>query len=102
MSKDETLTNDQVQKQLPPQWQLIKNPDQIEINYQLPDYETVLKLVNQIGQLAQKADHHPDLLLHNYNQLKVSLRTHQADGITDKDLKLAQAIEQLPLVKNNQ
>jgi len=45
--------------------------------------------------IAEKMDHHPDLEIKNYNQLTVSLATHDEGGVTERDLALAKAIEKL-------
>jgi 4a-hydroxytetrahydrobiopterin dehydratase len=53
-----------------------------------------LMLFNAIGYLAEKADHHPDMLA-SYASLEVRLSTHSAGGVTDKDFALAERIEAL-------
>ncbi len=52
--------------------------------------------IGAIGQLAEAVNHHPDLNLHGYNKLTVSLSTHSAGGLTEKDFDLATQIEKLP------
>ncbi|MBI3177745.1 MAG: 4a-hydroxytetrahydrobiopterin dehydratase [Chloroflexi bacterium] len=49
-----------------------------------------------IAQLAEAADHHPDVSLHGYKNVTVSLSTHSEGGLTDKDFSLAAQIEALP------
>jgi 4a-hydroxytetrahydrobiopterin dehydratase len=49
-----------------------------------------------IGQFAEAANHHPDVNLHDYSQVTVSLVTHSEGGITEKDVALAAQIEALP------
>ena len=49
-----------------------------------------------IGQLAEAANHHPDVNLHDYNHVTVRLVTHSEGGLTDKDFALAAQIESLP------
>jgi 4a-hydroxytetrahydrobiopterin dehydratase len=49
-----------------------------------------------IGQFAEAANHHPDVNLHDYSQVTVSLVTHSEGGITEKDVALATQIEMLP------
>ena len=53
-----------------------------------------LMLANAIGFAAEAADHHPDLLL-KYASIDVSLSTHSAGGITDKDFALARRIDEI-------
>lgn len=50
-----------------------------------------LELVNEIGRLAEEADHHPDLNL-RYPLLEVRLATHATSSLTDADVALAQQI----------
>ena len=40
-------------------------------------------------------DHHPDLLLHSWNKVKVILSTHSEGGVTGNDFKLAQTIDEI-------
>ena len=60
--------------------------------YELGSFMDVIDLVGRIARLAEAADHHPDLDI-RYRRLRVTLSTHDAGGITDKDLALAGAIE---------
>ncbi len=55
-----------------------------------------LIFLGAIGQLAEAANHHPDLSLHDYKHVTVKLVTHSQGGITDKDFALAKQIEALP------
>ena len=59
------------------------------------DFMRTLALLNAIGDIAQSQNHHPDLAIRNYNELIVSTTTHDADGLTEKDYKLAQEITDL-------
>ncbi|MBI4836621.1 MAG: 4a-hydroxytetrahydrobiopterin dehydratase [Candidatus Abawacabacteria bacterium] len=58
-------------------------------------FQEALAFINNIGVLAEQCDHHPDLFLHNYNQVKVLLSTHSAGKITNKDYELAKLIDNL-------
>ena len=55
--------------------------------------------MSAIAQLAEAADHHPDVSLHDYKRVTVSLSTHSEGGITEKDFALAAQIEALPQKK---
>jgi 4a-hydroxytetrahydrobiopterin dehydratase len=52
--------------------------------------------VGAIAQLAEAANHHPDVSLHGYSRVTVQLSTHSEGGITEKDFGLAVQIERLP------
>lgn len=67
--------------------------------YTLPSFAHAVLMIGAIGQLAEAADHHPDLRLFSYKKLTVSLMTHSANGLTEKDFRLAQQIQSLPQPK---
>lgn len=58
-------------------------------------FSAALLLANAIGHLANRQNHHPDLKIFGYNNLKVTITTHSEEAITDNDFTLAQAIESL-------
>ncbi len=60
--------------------------------YTTRNWRLSLMVANAIGLLAEAAWHHPDLMV-SYPRVVVRLRTHEADGITEKDFALARAIE---------
>ncbi len=60
--------------------------------YTTRNWRLSLMVANAIGYLAEAAWHHPDVLI-TYPRVVVRLRTHEADGITDRDLELAREIE---------
>jgi 4a-hydroxytetrahydrobiopterin dehydratase len=64
--------------------------------YKTDGWPTTLMLVNAIGYYAEAADHHPDLEV-KWGSVRVSLATHSAGGITDKDIALARLIDQTAL-----
>ena len=74
-------------------WTHIDNSIQKE--YEVNDFTKAVGLVTQIGILAEKADHHPDILLHSWNKVKITLSSHDAGGVTGKDFDLAEKIEKL-------
>jgi len=56
------------------------------------DWLASMAVANRISDLAEAADHHPDLLI-AWGRVQISLATHDAGGITNKDFALASAIE---------
>ncbi len=64
-------------------------------NIQLKNQTEIAELVLKIAKLADAANHHPDMLLHKWNQLSIELFSHDVNAITDRDYKLAAAIDEL-------
>ena len=56
--------------------------------YTLPDFATALDLVNRFGAIAEKAGHHPDLLL-AWGRVEARIWTHKIDGLSESDFILA-------------
>lgn len=63
--------------------------------FQFKNFKEALTFVNKVGEAAETLDHHPDILLHNWNKVKISISTHREDGLTNKDFQLAENIESL-------
>ncbi|HET9136098.1 MAG TPA: 4a-hydroxytetrahydrobiopterin dehydratase, partial [Candidatus Kapabacteria bacterium] len=66
-----------------------------EKEYVLADWEAAIDFVDEIAEIAQVADHHPNLFIHDYKKVLVSVATHSAGGITDADFKLAEEIDNI-------
>jgi 4a-hydroxytetrahydrobiopterin dehydratase len=66
---------------------------EIKKKYKFKNFVEALKFVNRIGELAESMDHHPDILIHGYKFVTLTLSTHSAGGLTRMDFDLAQKIE---------
>ena len=67
-------------------------PQGIQKRFEMGDFLSVMNLVNRVADLAQQANHHPDIFI-NYDKVTFTLITHDAGGITEKDFDLAGQIE---------
>jgi 4a-hydroxytetrahydrobiopterin dehydratase len=74
-------------------WELAKNKA-IQKKFAFANFKEALAFVNHVGELAEKADHHPDITI-NYNKVTLNLWTHTAGGLTTKDFDLATHIEKI-------
>ncbi|MBI2794670.1 MAG: 4a-hydroxytetrahydrobiopterin dehydratase [Ignavibacteria bacterium] len=59
------------------------------------DFAAAIGLVNAIALLAEKADHHPDILVYGWNKVRITLSTHDQGGLTILDIRLAKSIDAL-------
>jgi 4a-hydroxytetrahydrobiopterin dehydratase len=73
----------------------IYSTKQITKEFKLADFKEALAFVNRAGNTAEEMDHHPDILMHSWNKVKISISTHSEGGVTDKDFQLAEKIELL-------
>ena len=60
--------------------------------YHFADFRAALAFVNRVGELAERQQHHPDIAIH-YSEVTLSLWSHDAGGVTARDVKLAEAID---------
>lgn len=67
---------------------------EITRTYKLASFPFAIEFVRRIGDLAEAAGHHPDIDI-RYDKVKISLSTHDENGITDKDFALAAQIDAL-------
>lgn len=73
-------------------WRFIDNS--IEKKFIFLDFSQALGFIVRVGLLAEKSNHHPELF-NVYSKVVIRLNTHDADGVTDKDIELAKAIDKL-------
>ena len=64
----------------------------IERTYHFADFRAALAFVNRVGELAERQNHHPDIAIH-YREVTLTLWSHDAGGVTDRDFRLAAAID---------
>ena len=66
--------------------------DAIRKTYTLDSFAESIAFVNRIAELAERADHHPDIDI-RYDRVGCSLSTHSEGGLTEKDFDLARQID---------
>lgn len=79
-----------------PDWKLNAG-GQIEKTFEFSGFPQSLLFVNAVGLVAEKQNHHPDILI-LWNKVRLSMNTHDSGGITQKDFDLAKAVDQLPTI----
>lgn len=86
------LTHDAVRQALEslPGWQL--EGDAITRTYVHADFRVAIAFVAYVAEVAEKLGHHPDLDV-RYNRVRLAVTTHDAGGLTEKDLELARAVD---------
>lgn len=59
------------------------------------DFSDAVAFVNAVAAEAERRDHHPDICIHRYRTVELRLTSHDAGGITERDVAMARAIEAL-------
>lgn len=88
------LTDSEIQQALGnlPGWR--RSGVVIQRIFEFPDFKTAMEFVNKIADAAEQANHHPDIDI-RYNKVTMSLMSHDAGGITKRDVRMAERINQL-------
>ena len=73
-----------------PGWQ--QQGKSISKMYDLKGFKAAMAFAGTIGELAMRADHHPDILI-QFHKVTLTLTTHDLGGVSDRDLRLARQIE---------
>lgn len=75
-------------------WTLMEGRDAIRREFRFADFATAFGFMTQVAILAEKADHHPEWF-NVYNRVDVVLTTHDCDGLSERDVALAQAMNRI-------
>ena len=75
-------------------WAFTRDGDAIGRTFEFGDFSQAFGFMAQVALLAEKHDHHPEWS-NVYNKVQIELTTHDAGGLSMRDMKLARAIEEL-------
>ncbi|MEH6545266.1 MAG: 4a-hydroxytetrahydrobiopterin dehydratase [Sneathiella sp.] len=73
-------------------WQLVVGRDAISKEFRFKDFNRAFAFMTRVAMKAEKMDHHPEWF-NVYNKVQVTLATHDVDGVSDKDFKLAKFMD---------
>jgi 4a-hydroxytetrahydrobiopterin dehydratase len=77
-----------------PGWSQVAGREAIERSFRFRDFNEAWGFMNRVALLAESQNHHPDWS-NVWNRVRIELSTHDAGGLTENDVKLAQAINAL-------
>src|SRR5919108_2401387 len=75
-------------------WSEVEGRDAISRKFQFKDFNEAFGFMARAALIAEKLDHHPEWF-NVYNKVEVTLSTHDAGGVTERDVQLAQAMDRL-------
>lgn len=71
------------------------NKELISREFEFGNFREAVAFVNKVADAAELNDHHPDILIHAYRKVTISLTTHDQGKVTLKDVKLAEIIDEI-------
>jgi 4a-hydroxytetrahydrobiopterin dehydratase len=69
--------------------------DALVRDFKFKDFAEAISFVNRVAGVAEERNHHPDILVHGWNNVRLTLSTHSEGGVTDNDHALAEQIDRL-------
>jgi 4a-hydroxytetrahydrobiopterin dehydratase len=77
-----------------PEWELVRDGKAIQRTFQFKDFSEAWGFMNRVALLADSQDHHPEWF-NVYAKVEITLTTHDAGGLSQRDAVMAQAIDEL-------
>ena len=77
-----------------PLWQRDADGGALVRQFSFKDFSAAFGFMSRVALAAEQAGHHPDWS-NSYNRVRISLSTHDAGGITDRDIRLATTIDRI-------
>ena len=74
-------------------WSEVEDRDAIRKSYHFSNFSEAWGFLSRVALIAEKMDHHPEIF-NVYNRVLIILATHDVDGISERDIHLAQAIDE--------
>jgi 4a-hydroxytetrahydrobiopterin dehydratase len=90
----ELLNDDQIGSRLAgSDWK--REGETIVRDWKFKDFKEAMAFVNRVAEAAEEANHHPDILVHGWNKVRLVLTNHSAGGLTEPDFQMAQRFDAL-------
>jgi len=86
------LTQQQIDEELQAHGDWAQTGESLQRTYEFANFVASMAFVNRVAGLAESMQHHPDIMV-RYNKVTLTTSTHDAGGITPKDFKLIEAID---------
>ncbi|HEX4564901.1 MAG TPA: 4a-hydroxytetrahydrobiopterin dehydratase [Solirubrobacteraceae bacterium] len=89
------LSDADIEQRLAPMPEWRRADETIVRDLKFSDFAAAITFVDRVAERAEAANHHPDILIHGWNNVRLTLSTHSAGGLTDSDFALAREIDRL-------
>ncbi len=89
------LTEAEISKFKPqtPDWEVSSDRTSISREFRFKDFKGALAFVDKVGALAEEEGHHPDINLHGFKNVLITLSTHAIGGLSENDFILAAKVD---------
>jgi 4a-hydroxytetrahydrobiopterin dehydratase len=92
------LNDEQINQQLTRISNWHREGDEIIREFKFDNFKRAVEFVNRVADQAEALNHHPDIFIHDWNRVRLSVTTHDAGGLTERDFNLAEHVNRLTTV----
>ena len=82
-------------------WELAEDAKHIQKTWKVKDFTSGMAFLNRVAEVAEQEDHHPDVCLEGYRNVRITLSTHAVGGLSQNDFILAAKIDELPVERKS-
>ena len=72
-----------------------RDGDAIARDFEFADFAEAMQFVNAVAGIAEDRNHHPDILVHGWNKVRLTVTNHSEGGLTEADFGLAHVVDAL-------
>jgi 4a-hydroxytetrahydrobiopterin dehydratase len=72
-----------------------RDGENIAREWEFKDFAEAIAFVEDVAEVAERVNHHPDILVHGWNKVRLSVTNHSAGGLTEADFELAKQVDDL-------
>jgi 4a-hydroxytetrahydrobiopterin dehydratase len=72
-----------------------RDGENIAREWEFKDFAEAIRFVNDVAEVAERVNHHPDILVHGWNKVRLSVTNHSAGGLTEADFERAKQVDGL-------
>ena len=76
-------------------WNVAEDNKSIHREFKFKDFKEAMGFANEVGDIAEFEGHHPDIFIHGYRHVKITLSTHAVKGLSENDFILAAKIDKI-------
>ena len=71
---------------------------EIQKNFEFNDFKSAMKFVRRVADIVESEGHHPDIFIHDWNEVRLTLSTHAIAGLSENDFIVAAKINKISVV----
>lgn len=77
------------------EWKYDAEKDMLVMECEFENFVKAMKFINRVAEIAESLNHHPDIMVHGWNKVRIATMSHDLNAITERDIALVDEIQKL-------